>query len=59
MRDTEKEYGNDPGSGLVCQDSRRLAGRGGERKSHILEIAVPEADIQADINSISQMPLGE
>lgn len=55
MRDAEKEDGNDPGWGLVCQDSGRLVGRGEEGKSHILEIAVPEADIQADKNSIRQM----
>lgn len=29
---------------------------GGERNSHILEIADSEADIQTDINSISQIP---
>lgn len=56
MRDVEKEDGNGPGWGLVCQDCGSLAGRSREKKSHILEIAVPEADIQADINSISQMP---
>lgn len=45
-----------PRVGWVCEHAGRLWVWGGERNSHILEIADSEADIQPDGDSISQMP---
>lgn len=45
-----------PRVGWACEHAGRLWVWGGERNSHILEIADSEADIQPDIDSISQMP---